>query len=328
MNAPLQATAYWVEAPGRGALRRRELAAPGPGEVELAAQFSGISAGTERLVGRGRVPAELGLTMACQGMQGTFALPVLYGYSLCGTIVGGADAGRRAFTMHPHQDRAIVARDRLVLLPDDVPTARATLLPNLETALNAVWDAELRPGEAIAVVGGGAIGLLSTFVLAMQHDGPCTLVEEAAERRAFAAQLPWLRDVVAPRELSPATRAVALHTTATSAGLQTAIDAVGFEGRVLELSWYGDEPVRLRLGGSFHHARKRIVGSQVGTIAPSHRAAGHAARTAAVLELLRDARLDALHGAPIPFAELPRFFARLYAGERTEPCPLVQYRTP
>lgn len=325
MNAPRQALAYWVEAAGRGALRRQELPLPTGDEVELAARFSGVSAGTERLVGRGSVPPDLAAVMACPGMQGSFALPVRYGYSLVGAIVNGADAGRRAFTMHPHMDRVVVPRERIVLLPDDVPDARATLLPNLETALNAVWDAELRRGEPVAVVGGGAVGLLLTFVLTSLHDGPCTLVEEAAERRAFAARLPWLADVVAPRDVPPAGQAVAMHTTATSAGLQLAIDAVGFEGRVIELSWYGDEPVRVRLGGSFHHARKRLVASQVATIAPSHRAAGHAARTAAVLRLLRDPRLDTLHGQPIPFADLPSFFARLYAGHATEPCPLVRY---
>jgi threonine dehydrogenase-like Zn-dependent dehydrogenase len=325
MKERARATAYWVLAAGRGALRQHALTPPAAGEVEVAARFSGVSCGTERLVGRGRVPASCAEVMACQGMQGSFTLPVLYGYSLVGEIEHGPEAGRRVFTMHPHQDRLVVARERLVPLPDDVPSARATLLPNLETALNAVWDAELRAGEPVAVVGGGAIGLLLTFVLATQHDGPCTLVEEAGERRAFAARLPWITNVVAPFDVAPGAHAVAMHSTATSSGLQTAIDAVGFEGRVLELSWYGDEPVRVQLGGSFHHARKRLLASQVATIAPSHRAAGHAARTQAVLRLLADPRLDTLHGEPIPFAELPTFFARLYVGAATEPCPLVRY---
>jgi threonine dehydrogenase-like Zn-dependent dehydrogenase len=316
------ATAYWVEAPGRGALRRQRLPPPGPDQVEVVARCSGISCGTERLVGRGGVPAGAAATMACQGMQGSFALPVSYGYSLVGELAG---TGRRVFTMHPHHDRAVVARDRLVPLPDRVPSARATLLPNLETALNAVWDAELRAGEPVAIVGGGAVGLLVAFVLARRHDGPCTLVERAPERRAFAARLPWITEALAPEQCRPGAAAVAFHTTATSAGLQLALDAVGFEGRVVELSWYGDEPVTVRLGGAFHHGRQRLLGSQVATIAPSHRAAGHAARTAAVLDLLHDAQLDRLHGPPIPFADLPAFFARLYGGELTEPCPLVAY---
>ena len=123
MSSARTATGYWVDAPGRGTLRTHELAAAGADEVELVTRFSGVSCGTERLVGRGRVPASASATMACAGMQGSFALPVLYGYSLVGEVVAGAERGRRAFTMHPHQDRVVVPRDRLVLLPDAVPSA-------------------------------------------------------------------------------------------------------------------------------------------------------------------------------------------------------------
>lgn len=325
MTEPVRtALACWVEAPGRAALRRQPLRAPGPGEVEIGSLCSGISCGTERLVGRGLVPARAAAAMACQGMQGSFALPVSYGYSLVGER---ADGGGRVFTMHPHHDRAVVARDRLVPLPDAVPSARATLLPNLETALNAVWDAAPAPGEPALVVGGGGVGLLLAFALRRHHDGPCTLVEANAERRALAQRLPWIQRTATPADVAPGQHAVAFHTTATGAGLQLAIDAVGFEGRALELSWYGDAAVAVQLGGSFHHDRKRIVASQVATIAPSHRAAGRAARTAAVLELLADPQLDALLGRPIAFADLPAFLERLYAGATTEPCPVVEYRS-
>lgn len=322
MTEPRTATAYWVEAPGCGALRRQPLRAPAAGEVELRTTHSGISCGTERLVGRGRVPAAGAAVMACAGMQGSFALPVSYGYCLVGTVVG---SGARVFTMHPHHDRAVVAAAQLVPLPPAVPSPRATLLPNLETALNAVWDAELRGGESVVVVGGGAVGLLLTFVLACRHDRAVTLVETDPARREFAQQLPWRPHVVPPTAVPVEAAAVAFHTSATGSGLQLALDAVGFEGRVVELSWYGDEPVSLRLGTGFHHGRKRIVASQVGTIAPSHRAAGRAARTAAVLDLLADARLDTLLAPPIAFADLPAFCARLYRGEPTEPCPVVEY---
>ena len=33
-------------------------------------------------------------------------------------------------------------------------------------------------------------------------------------------------------------------------------------------SWYGDRPAHLRLGGSFHRSRMRLISSQVSTIAP------------------------------------------------------------
>ena len=319
------ALAYWVEAPGRGALRANALPAAGANDVIVQTEFSGISVGTERLVGNGLVPASCASTMACPGMAGSFALPVCYGYSLVGTVTGGALAGRRVFTMHPHQQRVVVDRQRVVELPASLPPARATLLPNVETAWNAVHDAELRDGERVVVIGGGAIGLLVTFVLARTGNAPVVLADIDASRRRFASALPWIGDVVAPEEVPRNHFAAAFHTSATSDGLQLAIDAVGFEGRVVELSWYGEKQVTLRLGESFHHQRKRIVASQVATIAPGQRAAGRAARTTAVLDLLADLRLDRLLAAPIPFERLPEAFARIYRGEPIEPCPVVAY---
>ncbi|MFO1076365.1 MAG: zinc-binding alcohol dehydrogenase [Planctomycetota bacterium] len=326
MSGGGSARCYWVEARGRGALREVALTAPGPGERLVASQFSGISPGTERLVGLGLVPAADAAAMACQGMRGALALPVAYGYSVVGAIADGPEAGMRVFTMHPHQERFVAPRERLVELPAGVPSARATLLPNLETALNATWDAALRGDEDVLVVGGGAVGALLSFVLARRHGGPTTLVEADAARRRECAELPWRPRVVAPAELPVGGAAVALHASGTADGLQAALDAVGFEGTVVELSWYGTRPVTLQLGGAFHHQRKRIVASQVATIAPSHRAAGRAARTAAVLELLHDPALDALLSAPIPFAILPEWFGRLYRGEARERCPLVIYQ--
>ena len=78
MDGPLTARGYWVERAGSGALRERRLPAAGPGDVVIDAICSGVSCGTERLVGRGQVPAACAETMACPGMQGSFALPILY----------------------------------------------------------------------------------------------------------------------------------------------------------------------------------------------------------------------------------------------------------
>ena len=88
---------YWIESPGRGALRDVDVAATDDAALELEAVCSGVSPGTERLVGLGRVPASLHASMACRGMQGTFSLPLLYGYSFVGRVRGGDDAGTEAF---------------------------------------------------------------------------------------------------------------------------------------------------------------------------------------------------------------------------------------
>ncbi|MGB8769956.1 MAG: hypothetical protein WCC92_10095, partial [Candidatus Korobacteraceae bacterium] len=56
---------------------------------------------------------------------------------------------------------------------------------------------------------------------------------------------------------------LAFHASGSAAGLQVAIDRVGMEGRIVEVSWYGTAEVPLRLGGTFHSQRKTIVASQV-----------------------------------------------------------------
>lgn len=329
---------YWVDAPGRGAIRATPLPPLQQGDVELAAVCTGISPGTERLVGTGRVPAGAEATMRVPGMRGTFALPVLYGYSFVGEVTTGAERGRLVFTMHPHTQRARVARTACIGLPAGVPAARATLFPNLETAQNAVWDAELRGDERVLVLGAGAVGLLVAYVLARGHRGPVVVADRDAARRERAGQLSWIPAVADPANLLPNSTAsssassladgfdVVFHATGASGGLQTAIDACAFEGRVLELSWYGDQPVALQLGGAFHWRRLRLVGSQVGTVARSHRAAGHPARTAAVLALLADERLDALPTC-VPWASAPELFAALYRGAAVPTFPVLDHRS-
>ena len=57
-------------------------------------------------------------------------------------------AGRIVFALHPHQSLFDVPAEAVVPLPDGVPPARAVLAANMETALNAVWDAA--PGRPTA----------------------------------------------------------------------------------------------------------------------------------------------------------------------------------
>src|SRR5256884_539802 len=84
-------------------------------------------------------------------------------------------------------------------------------------------------------------------------------------------------------------RDLVVHASATSAGLQRSLDLLAPEGTVIELSWYGERPVSLTLGGTFHSGRLAIRSSQVGTVAPARRASRtFADRLALALELLED----------------------------------------
>ena len=83
-----------------------------------------------------------------------------------------------------------------------------------------------------------------------------------AERSGLALRSRKRRKATATSWFTPA---------ASAAGLATRIALAGEEATVLEMSWYGDAPVAAPLGGAFHSRRLRLISSQVGQIAPSHR---------------------------------------------------------
>ena len=53
--------------------------------------------------------------------------------------------------------------------------------------------------------------------------------------------------------------------------LDEAIKVLGFDGRIVVGSWYGQKSAPLNLGGRFHRDRMRIISSQVSTIRPGLR---------------------------------------------------------
>jgi hypothetical protein len=321
-----EARAFWTTAPGRGALRREALRLPGRDEVLVEASFSGISRGSERLVYQGLVPASQHSLMRAPFQAGDFTFPLKYGYSSVGVVVGGGEEwrGRRVFCLHPHQDRYVVPTDAVVPLPPAVPEARAVLAANMETALNGWWDVPPRIGDRIAVVGAGVVGALAAALAARVPGTRVELIDVNPRKAEIAGVLG-----VAFRLPAEATGEadVVVHASGTAAGLATALGLAGFEGTVLELSWYGDQAVPAPLGEAFHSRRLVLRSSQVGAVAPARRARrDHRARLMLALELLADPRFDALLAAPVRFAQLPQAMETLMAGQPDVMCQLVAYR--
>ncbi len=179
------ARALWIVAPGRAELRTETLRAPASGEMLFTTLASGISRGTEALVLAGRVPPSQHAAMRAPMMAGAFPFPVKYGYC----AVAAAPDGVRRFVLHPHQDRFVAPDAVAIRVPDAVPTARATLAANMETALNLVWDAAPLPGERVLVVGGGVLGLLAASLIARIPGTGVTVVDIDRTRAALAAAL-------------------------------------------------------------------------------------------------------------------------------------------
>src|SRR5262249_49327549 len=147
--------------------------------------------GTESLVFQGRVPVSEYERMRCPHQAGQFPGPIKYGYSNVGIVVEGAEAlrGRQVFCLYPHQTAYVVPADAVVPLPDHVPAARAVLAANMETALNAMWDAEPRLGDRVSIVGGGVLGCLIAYLAGRIPGVEVELVDVKAERARVAAAI-------------------------------------------------------------------------------------------------------------------------------------------
>ena len=182
--ASVDARACWIEAPGRAAIRPESLAAPRDGEVRVRALHSGVSRGTEALVFRGEVPASEHARMRAPFQAGDFPGPVKYGYASVGVVEAGIDRliGQTVFCLHPHQTQYVVPATAVHPLPAGLPPARAVLAANMETAINALWDASPRLGDRIAVVGGGVVGLLVAWLASRVPGCQVELVDTYAAR--------------------------------------------------------------------------------------------------------------------------------------------------
>jgi threonine dehydrogenase-like Zn-dependent dehydrogenase len=319
------ARSLWYSAPDRAEIRDGPLGDAGPGEVSVRALYSAISRGTERLVLAGRVPPSEYERMRAPFMGGRFPFPVKYGYAVVGRVEQGPAEleGRLVFALHPHQSRFTLPAEAVVPVPENVPPARAVLAANMETALNAVWDAAPGPADRVAVIGAGVVGSLVAWLCGRLPGARVTLVDIEPSRAELARTLGV--GFSAPAD-APDNCDLVVHASATAAGLATALRLAGEEATVLELSWYGLDEVSVPLGGAFHSRRLKLVSSQVGKVAPSHRVRWtHARRLAAALDLLAEPALDALIAPAVTFDDLPMRLADILALESGILCQLVEY---
>jgi threonine dehydrogenase-like Zn-dependent dehydrogenase len=317
--------AFWVAAPGRGEIRDEFLPADATGTVIVRAQYSGISRGTETLVFLGHVPPSEYQRMRAPFQAGDFPAPVKYGYASVGIVESGAREleGRRVFVLHPHQTRYAVPVDAVHLLPDRVPSARAVLAANLETAINGLWDAHPRLGDRIAVIGAGTVGCLVAWLASRIPGCDVELADINPNRKAIA-------DALGVAFRDPATLMrdadIVIHASGSPAGLPLAFDVAALEATVVEMSWYGDQPVPVPLGESFHARRLTLKSSQVGNIAGVQRPRWDTRRRmASALSLLTDAALDILITGESAFEDLPEVLARLAKGPGDTLCHRIRY---
>lgn len=322
-NKAIEAKALWYVAPGKAEIRGETLPPLDEGHIRIRALHGALSRGTEALVSSGKVPASEKERMRAPFMAGEFPFPVKYGYATVGRVEAGASSGATVFTLYPHQTVFDIPADAGVPLPDGVPPARAILAANMETALNAVWDAQPGPADRIAVIGAGVVGALVAWLCGCIRGTQVTLVDVDASRAALAAKLGVQ---FAKPEDAKGDCDLVVHASGHPSGIKTAISLAGDEATVLEMSWYGEGDVATPLGGAFHSRRLKLISSQVGKVAPSHRARwSYRRRLEAALLLLKEPALDALIAPALAFEDLPKELPRILAPGSGILCQRIDY---
>jgi (R,R)-butanediol dehydrogenase/meso-butanediol dehydrogenase/diacetyl reductase len=121
-----------------------------------------------------------------------------------------------------------------LLVPDTVADDEAALAEPLAVAVRALRRGGLRPGERVAVIGVGAVGLMAVQAAAAFGADSVAVAEPLPARRALAMRL-GADGAVAPEEASALEADVAVECAGTAGAVQTALQALRSGGRAVLL---------------------------------------------------------------------------------------------
>lgn len=314
----------WIREPGLAEVREDSVPRPESDEMLVRTEISAVSAGTERLFFKGRVPEGSEVDPHLPALNGRLQYPLKYGYSSVGTVeTVGSDVertwlGRRVFAFRPHESHFTCKPDDVLVLPDQLHARDGVFLANLETAVNFLLDGAPLVGEKVVVHGQGVVGLLTTALLAELPLRQLIALEPAPNRRQVSLEmgadacLDPSRGGVAEelREMldEPGAKGADLsyELSGAPAALDLALGTTGYSGRIVVGAWYGEEPISLQLGQRFHRSRLSVISSQVSSLNPGHRGRWSTDRrlqtAVSAAQRLRPSRLIT-HELPIDSAE-------------------------
>lgn len=261
------------------------LAHPGADEVLVQTLVSAISPGTEMLLYRGQMPMGLAVDETIEALSGEFKYPLKYGYAAVGRVVELGEGvspdwmDRLVFAFNPHESHFAAKPEHLLPVPAGMSPETAVFLPNMETAVSFLMDAQPMIGEQVAVFGQGIVGLLTTALLAQMPLASLVTFDSYPLRREWSAKLgasAALPPTVEKGKIQAVLQGERPYTGAdltfelsgNPAALDQAIGVTGYNGRILVGSWYGQKQAHLNLGGKFHRSHMKIISSQVSHMAP------------------------------------------------------------
>lgn len=253
----------------------------GPDQIRVRSQFGAAKHGTEMAfykgygLPRGRYDQELGIFTGDAELQENF--PALLGNMCIGEVVETGSAvtelrrGDRVFAHGGFRQEQVWRADRVRVLPEGVSWQAATCLDPTDFALGAVRDGHVRLGDAVAVFGMGAIGLMALQLARLAGAHPVIAVDPIPLRRAVARELgadltldPGAGDAGKEIRLATARRGadVCIEYSGHHRALQAALRGVCYLGTVVAGAFPGAYPAGLDLGAEAHFNRPNIVFSR------------------------------------------------------------------
>ncbi|MFC9248010.1 zinc-binding dehydrogenase [Streptomyces sp. NPDC057136] len=266
-----------VEGPGQHRLATGPLPEPGPGEVRVRVAAAGICmsdrevydghrdaayvrypvvpghewSGTVDAVGEGVDPALTGRRTVAEGFRACGRCE----RCRCGeTSLCTAGYDETGFTRPgAFADHVVVPARLLHLLADDADLRSAALLEPAAVVAAAVRAGAPEPGERVAVVGAGTLGLLAVQLLAAVSPGELTVIDPREERGSLALDF-GASDTRTPKQAEEARGSYDL-VVETAGAATTAADACLLArrgGRVVLTGMFtpgavGIDPVHLSL---------------------------------------------------------------------------------
>lgn len=251
-----------------------------PSQIRVRSHFAAAKHGTEMALykgyanPRGRYDAEYQLFRAEEtGVR--YPLPL--GNTAIGEVIEvGAEVrqfqvGDQVFRYAPFREEHVWLAESVHRLPDGVPWQTAACLDPADFALGALRDGNVRIGDAVAIFGMGAIGLVALQLAKLAGAYPVIAVDPLENRRAAAVACgadlvinPSTQDAgVAIKQATNKRGAdVCIEYSGHYLALQAALRGVAYLGTVVAGAWPGAYPAGLDFGAEAHMNRPTIIFSR------------------------------------------------------------------
>ncbi len=273
-------------APGELGLGEYEPPELGEGQVRVKSEFAAAKHGTE-MAGfkgyarpRGRYDKDLGVFVKPEKSEepaGPFKPHPIGGNMFVGTVtetgpgVTELAVGDRVLGYGGFREVHTTAASRCRKMPEGLSWKSAVCLDPADFAMAAVRDGNVRIGDAVAVFGMGAIGLMAVQIARLSGASPVIAVEPLPNRRKVAEALgvdlvldPTAGDVGLEIRLATGKRGVdaAIEYSGSVHALQAAIRSVAFGGNVVAGAFPPPYGPGLDLGAEAHQNRPNIIFSR------------------------------------------------------------------